>query len=154
MQYLNLLSRIRDAWILSTLCSYTAHHHIQTVKAFLPWMMTNDYGYIVQICSVCSFVSGSGLTDYCASKSASAMFAEGLRMELRVAKKNGVSVTCVSPSHIKDTAMFASVRPRLSWIFRSLKAKDVAECTVEAVQERQFLVVIPRLLYLFLFLKG
>ena len=126
----------------------------QTVKAFLPWMMENDYGYIVQICSICGFVPGSGLTDYCASKSAAVAFAETLRTELIAANKSGISVTCVCPSHIWNTAMFASVKPKLTWIMPSLRAVDVAERTVRAVQEKQFLVAIPRTFYLFLFLKG
>ena len=126
----------------------------QTVKAFLPWMMENDYGYIVQICSICGFVPGSGLTDYCASKSASIAFAETLRTELIATNKTGISVTCVCPSHISNTGMFASVKPKLSWIYPSLRAVDVAERTLRAVQEKQFLVAIPRMFYLFLFLKG
>ena len=117
-------------------------------------MMENNYGYIVQICSVCAFVTGAGLTDYCASKSAAVTFAETLRTELIAANKCGIGVTCVCPSHISNTGMFASVRPKLSWIFPSLRAEDVAKRTVRAVQEKQFLVAIPKNFYLFLFLKG
>ncbi len=117
-------------------------------------MMENDYGYIVQICSVCAFVGGAGLTDYCASKSAAVMFAETLRTELRAANKTGINVTCVCPSHIGDTRMFAGVKTRLQWLFRSLRAEDVADRTLRAVQDGQFLVAIPKLFYVFIFLKG
>lgn len=116
-------------------------------------MMENNYGYVVQICSVCAFVGLAGLSDYCASKSASVMFAETLRTELRASNKDGVSVTCVCPYHMKDTRMFAGAKPRLPWLFRSLKTDEVAERTLRAVTERQFLVAIPRMFYLSLFMK-
>ncbi len=127
---------------------------MQTVKAFLPWMMTNNYGYIAQICSVCAFVGGSGLSDYCASKSAAVMFAETLRTELRAANKSGINVTCVCPAHIGDTRMFAGVRTKLQWLLPSLKAEDVAERTLRAMWDGEFLVAMPRLFYLFIFMKG
>jgi len=127
---------------------------VQTVKAFLPWMMENNYGYIVQICSICAFVSSSGLTDYCASKSAAVTFAETLRTELKVANKDGISVTCVCPSHIGNTGMFTGLRVKFPRLFPSLKVEEVAERTLRATVEKQFMVAIPRNFNMFLFLKG
>ena len=79
---------------------------LQVVKAFLPWMIENDYGYIVSIASVVAFGGIPGLSAYSASKSAAYTFAEALRNELRAAKKTGITVTCVCPYHIR-TGMFS-----------------------------------------------
>ena len=81
---------------------------LQTVRAFLPWMLENNYGYIVSISSVMAFSGVAGLTDYCASKAAAFTFAEALRHELKAANKNGITVTCVCPYHM-STGMFAGV---------------------------------------------
>ena len=78
---------------------------LQVVKAFLPWMIKNDYGYIVSLASIMAFAGTPGLTDYAASKSAAYIFADALRSELRAANKMGITVTCVCPFHIK-TGMF------------------------------------------------
>lgn len=116
-------------------------------------MVENNYGCIVQICSVCAFVGLAGLSDYCASKSASLMFAETLRTELRASNKNGVNVTCVCPYHIKNSKMFSGAKPRLPWLFKGVDSEEVAERTLRAVVEKQFLVAIPRTFYLSIFMK-
>ncbi len=126
--------------------------HLQTVKAFLPWMLDNDYGYIVSISSIMAFGGVPGLTEYCASKAAAYTFAEALRQELLAKKKTGISVTCVCPYHI-NTGMFNGVRPTFPSITRTLNEEEVAERTVRGMAERQFLVIQPRLYYLLIFVK-
>ena len=116
-------------------------------------MMDNNYGYIVQISSVLSIMGVVGLSDYCASKSAALSFAEALRSELAAAKKSGISVTCVCPYHIANTTMFSSLRTRFPRLLPSLTAEDVADRVIRAVVEKQFFVVIPKILYLTVFLK-
>ena len=74
---------------------------LQTVKAFLPWMLDNNYGYIVSIASVMAFQGVPKLSDYSASKAAALSFAESLRYELRQEKKTGITVTCICPYHIR-----------------------------------------------------
>lgn len=125
---------------------------LQTVQAFLPWMLENNYGYIVSIASVMAFGGAVGLTDYCASKAAAVSFAETLRLELKAANKNGITVTCVCPYHM-STGMFAGVKTMLPFLLRTLKPEEVAERTLHGVADRQFLVVIPRIFYLLLLLK-
>lgn len=115
-------------------------------------MLTNDYGHIVQIASVCAFTGIVGLSDYCASKSASVSFAETLRLELHAQNKTGISVTCVCPYKI-DTGMFGGAKLRFPSLFPELRGEEVAERTLRAVAERQFMVVLPRLFYLTMFVK-
>ena len=116
-------------------------------------MMENNYGYIVSISSVVAFGGVPGLTDYSSSKAASLSFTETLRYELKAAKKNGITVTCVCPSHM-STKMFAGVKQNFPSILRTLKPEEVAEHTLWAVIDQQFLVVLPKIFYLFIVLKG
>ena len=123
------------------------------MKSFLPWMMENNYGYIVQISSVLSFVGVAGLADYCASKSASLTFSESLRAELISSDKTGITVTCVCPYHISNGGMFASLKTRFPRLLPSLRAEDVANRVIRAVRDKQFLVVTPRHFYFTSFFK-
>ena len=125
----------------------------QTVKAFLPWMMDNNYGYIVEISSVLAFTGVAGFADYCASKSAVVTFAESLRFELMGAGKTGITVSCVCPYHISDSVMFSSLKTRVSWLLPSLRMADVVDRVVRAVKEKQFLVITPRHFYFTNFYK-
>jgi len=116
-------------------------------------MMENNYGYIVSISSILAFGGVPGLTDYSSSKAAALSFTEALRYELKAAKKNGITVTCVCPSHM-STRMFVGVKQNFPSILRTLKPEEVAERTLWAVVDQQFLVVLPKILYLFIVLKG
>ena len=115
-------------------------------------MMENNYGYIVSISSVVAFGGVPGLTDYSSSKAAALSFAETLRHELKTAKKSGITVTCVCPYHM-STGMLPGVKANFPSILRTLKPEEVAERTLWAVIDRQFLVVLPKIFYLLIFLK-
>ena len=126
---------------------------MQTVKAFLPWMLENNYGYIVQVASVIAFEGVAKLSGYCASKAAARSLAETLRHELRGQKKTGVSVTCVCPYQL-DTSMFDRVKTTFPSLFPALRAEFVAERILQAMEERQFIVCTPRIMYLLIAVKG
>ncbi len=133
-------------------CNTYMYLHCQTVKAFLPWMLENDYGYIVSVSSILAFGGLAGLTDYCASKAAAYTFAESLRQELCAAKKTGISVTCICP-YLINTGMFNGVKVTFPSITRTLSTEEVADRTVRAVAEKQFVIILPRTMYTLLFLK-
>lgn len=122
------------------------------VKAFLPWMIENNYGYVVQITSFLGYIGVPKLSHYCASKAAAVSFSETLRQELRAQKKTGISVTCVCPSHM-DTTMFAGATTAFPSLFPPLKSDRVVDRILQAMEEKQFIVGIPRLTYLMVFLK-
>jgi all-trans-retinol dehydrogenase (NAD+) len=127
--------------------------HYWTVKAFLPWMVDNNYGYIVSIASVMAFQGVPKLSDYSASKAAALSFAESLRYELRQEKKTGITVTCICPYHIR-TELFKGVTTRFPSLMRTLTPEEVARRTVTAMADKQFIVVLPKIFYLAMFLKG
>ena len=69
-------------------------------KAFLPILMEQDFGHIVNISSVFGLVGGPRQHAYNASKFAVRGLTESLRHDLKLAKSN-VSCTCVHPGGIK-----------------------------------------------------
>ena len=83
----------------------------QTVKAFLPDMISGNRGHIVTMSSAGGLVGVSGLSDYGASKAAALGFHEAVRMELYALNKTGVHTTLVCPFFI-NTGMFAGVKTR------------------------------------------
>lgn len=116
-------------------------------------MIDNNYGYIVSIASVLAFQGVPKLSDYTASKAAALSFMESLRYELRQDKKTGITLTCVCPYHIR-TELFKGVTTRFPSLMRSLSPEEVAQRTLSAMADRQFVVILPRIFYLALFLKG
>jgi all-trans-retinol dehydrogenase (NAD+) len=84
---------------------------IQTVKSFLPDMMSRNHGHIVNIASSAGLVGVTGLADYCASKFAAVGFDESLRFELEAQGKDGIYTTVVCPFFI-NTGMFEGAKTR------------------------------------------
>ena len=125
----------------------------QTVRAFLPWMLETNYGYIVNVSSIAAFGGYPYSADYSGSKAAVLNFSETLRSELFATGRLGVNVTCVCPLFINT---------RMVWQSRALK-KDHSESTMEplyvakkiltAMTNKQFLLALPRMVYLASFLK-
>ena len=115
-------------------------------------MMKNNYGYIINIASVAAFVGSPKMWSYGASKSALLSFSETLRMELRRANKNGITVTAVCPWHI-STQMFEGFNTKLHSLLPSLKPEYVAKEVMKAASDRQFLVFLPKVVAPLLTLK-
>jgi all-trans-retinol dehydrogenase (NAD+) len=93
---------LSDEMIVKTF-SVNALAHYWTVRAFLPWMMDNNYGYVVNIASFAAYVGTPQSVAYAATKAAVRSFSDSLRYELVLAGKRGVTVTCVYPSMINTT---------------------------------------------------
>ena len=109
-------------------------------------MMNNNYGYVVSVSSIASFLPMPSSIGYGASKAAVSSFMETLRCELMLAGKNGVTVTCVCPSAI-DTPMLKELPAAASSAYM-LKPEYVAERILQAVAYKDHLVTIPRYLEL------
>ncbi len=115
-------------------------------------MIKENYGYIVQIASITGYMGIPKLSDYCASKAASISFSESLRSELRAERKTGITVTCVCP-FMMDTTMFTGAKTSLPSLFPPLRTTYVIERILQAIEEKQFIVMMPRMMYLLVFLK-
>ena len=129
---------------------------IQTIRAFLPSMLEKNHGYIVAMASAAAFISFPGLIDYSASKAALVSFMKTLQSEIVLTKKSGVTVTCVCPGKV-DTGF--GERFSLSGLSRESKNKRMmtveaaASRIIEAVTNREFVVIFPRGMTIITFLS-
>lgn len=126
--------------------------HFWTTKAFLPWMIENNYGYVISIASVLAFAGLNRVADYAASKAAIQSFTESLRHELIAAKKTGITVSCICPYHM-DTGMFEGLKTRFPRILAPLDPALVAERTLKVLVSKDSLVIIPNYFRILIILK-
>ncbi|KAF3910637.1 hypothetical protein ABW21_db0205004 [Orbilia brochopaga] len=76
--------------------------HFAMLHEFLPSMVANNHGHVVQIASMCSYLSICGLSDYCASKAGVLALHETLRQELRhLYKADKVRTSIVHPTWMR-----------------------------------------------------
>jgi all-trans-retinol dehydrogenase (NAD+) len=122
-----------------------------TCKAFLPVMLEQNSGHIVNISSAAGIIGVTGLADYSASKFAVVGFDESLRMELR-RLKSAVRTTVVCPFFI-DTGMFRGVQTRFPLLLPILKSDYAARRIVSAVLKNRRRLLLPPFIYLVYWLR-
>lgn len=127
--------------------------HFWTTKAFLPSMVEKNHGHIVTIASSAGFFGVPGLCDYCASKFGAVGFDESLNMELVALQKDGIHTTVVCPFFI-NTGMFDGVKSRFPMILPILDPNWATDKMVDAVLRNKAVLLLPRILYIFLFIKS
>jgi len=127
--------------------------HFWTTKSFLPKMIERQSGHIVTISSAAGVIAVNGLSDYCASKYGAVGFHESLGIELDTLGHKNVHNTLVCPYYI-NTGMFDGVKTRFPSVLPILDPEFVSEKIVNAILTNQKMVGIPRMMYLFFFLKG
>ena len=124
---------------------------VYCVKAFLPKMLEQRSGHIVNVASVAASFGIPGMASYCASKFAMLGFSEALYQEL---KGTGVGVTVVSPIMVR-TNFFNhksfSKMPRYS--ATSLSANTVAKAIVKASSSPRLEIVVPQFVRIAIWLK-
>jgi all-trans-retinol dehydrogenase (NAD+) len=108
--------------------------HFYTMRAFLPDMMAANQGHIVNVASIVSYMGIARIADYCASKAADRIFTEGVRHEIVVAGKDGVTVTTINPFMI-STGMFEGIKYNtlLEPLLPHLTERDVVECVGDSI---------------------
>lgn len=119
-------------------------------KSFLPNMINQNRGHIVNIASAAALMANPGMTVYASSKWAAVGWSESLRIEL-AQRKSAVRVTTVMPSYI-DTGMFEGVTPPLMvpW----LKPDGIVRSIIKAVQKNKTQVKRPFMVKLTPLLRG
>ena len=114
---------------------------VYCTKAFLPKMLEQKSGHIVNVASVAGSFGLPGIASYCASKFAMLGFSEALYHELR---GTGVGITVVSPITVRtnffDHPSFKSI-PRYSPI--SVSSKTVAKAVVRASSSPRLEIIVP-----------
>ena len=111
------------------------------IKKFLPIMLKQNSGHIVNVASVAASFGLPGIASYCASKFAMLGFSEGLKHELNGTK---VGITVVSPIMVRtnffDHPSFENM-PQYSPT--SLSSKTVAKAIVKAANSSRLEIIVP-----------
>lgn len=123
---------------------------MHTARAFLPAMIEQKSGHIVNISSAASLMANPGMSVYAASKWAVTGWSESLRLELESINKN-LRVTTVQPSYI-NTGMFAGVKAPL--LTPMLEPDDIAAAIIKCVQKNKVILRKPFMVKLTPLLKG
>lgn len=119
-------------------------------KAFLPAMIENGFGHIVNIASAAGLTPNPGMTVYAGSKWAAVGWSESLNLEM---EKNGypVKVLTVMPSYI-NTGMFEGVTAPL--LMPLLDPDKITDKILRAVEKNKDRLREPFMVKLTPFIKG
>lgn len=123
---------------------------MHTTRAFLPAMMEQDSGHIVNISSASSLMANPKMAVYAASKWAVTGWSESLRLEMQQLNTN-IMVTTVQPSYI-STGMFKGVRPPL--LTPILSPVRITDDIIRAIQQDKILLRQPFMVKLIPLLQG
>jgi len=114
--------------------------HFWTIKSFMPDMILNKKGHIVNVASLAGYSGSHKLVDYCSSKFAAVGIDDALKVELKVQGHDDyIKTTVVSPYYI-STGMFAGVQSKIIPI---LEPDFVAESAVRGIITNKPQVIVP-----------
>ena len=114
---------------------------IYCVKNFMPTMLKQKSGHIVNVASVAASFGLPGIASYCASKHAMLGFSEGLKHEL---KGTGVGITVVSPIMVRtDFFDHPSFEKMPKYSPTSLSSKTVAKAIIKAAKSKRLEIIVP-----------
>ena len=124
---------------------------IYCTKLFLPLMIKQKSGHIVNVASVAASFGLPGIASYCASKFAMLGFSEGLKHEL---SGTGVGITVVSPIMVKtDFFEHPSFAKMPKYSPTSLNPKTVAKAIVKAANSSRLEIITPSVVRVAVWLK-
>lgn len=114
---------------------------VYCIKNFLPAMLKEKSGHIVNVASVAASFGLPGIASYCASKFAMLGFSEGLKHEL---KDTGVGITVVSPIMVRtDFFDHPSFEKMPKYSPTSLSSKTVAKAILRAANSPRLEIIVP-----------
>lgn len=113
---------------------------VHLTKLFLKGMVENKSGYVMNVASLCAFLSTPMESIYCSSKAFVLHFSEALADELR---GTGVKVTCLCPgltrTEFRERARMPDCRAARR---KNMEADAVAEIALKALKKGK-LILIP-----------
>lgn len=127
-----------------------ANAYMHVTLEFLPDMIQNHSGHIVNIASAAGMLSNPGMSVYCASKWAVIGWSESMRIE-QDNEKTGVRVTTVTPSYI-NTGMFTGVTAPT--VLPIMRPEKLAAKVVRAIRTDRLFVRAPFMVKILPFTKG
>merc|ERR1719481_763062 len=114
--------------------------HFWTIKAFLPDMLDQKQGHLVNVASLAGHSGTNKLVDYCSSKFAAVGLDEALRVELFTqGHSEYIKTSCVCPYYI-STGMFSGV---YSKVIPILEPEYVADQVVDGTLSNKEVVLLP-----------
>ena len=118
----------------------TATMHLS--HAALRRMVPSDFGGIVNVASVSSFVRSPGTTSYSATKAWMAAFTEGLYLELRAVRSNVVvQALCPGFTYSEFHESMGGDQERSLGPSWWLTAEEVVEASLEGLRNRKLFVI-------------
>ncbi|KAM0326945.1 hypothetical protein ACHAQA_006065 [Verticillium albo-atrum] len=127
-----------------------------TTQAFLPAMIKENKGHILNMGSVTAYMALPSMVDYCASKAAALTFHEGLNCELKTKHKaDGVITTLLQPGWVRTPMSPQNADDIERTQGKMLRPEEVAEAALEYIWSRRGgQVILPGKLGFFSTLKG
>ncbi len=126
------------------------HALMHIARFFLPQMIEDKGGHIVNISSAAGMLANPKMSVYAASKWAVLGWSESLRLELEQHHPY-IDVTTVTPSYI-STGMFAGVKTH--WMVPIIEPEKAAKKIVRGIEKKKILIRMPWSVYLLPILKG
>ncbi|MFH2006440.1 MAG: SDR family oxidoreductase [bacterium] len=122
-----------------------------TMKAFLPRMLEQNSGHIINVSSASGFIGVPRMPAYVASKWAVIGLTDSIRLEVRAMKKDGVGFTLFCPSYV-DTGMFEGAKAPL--LTPMLKPHTAVNIAYKGFHDGKYLITAPWMVGLTPALKG
>lgn len=123
---------------------------VYCTKTFLPKMLEQKSGHIVNVASVAASFGIPGMTGYCASKFAMLGFSESLYHEL---KGSGVGITVVSPIMVRTNFFNHNSFNKMPRYTTALSANAVAKAVVKAASSPRLEIVVPQFVRIAIWFK-
>ena len=123
---------------------------VYCTKAFLPKMLENKSGHIVNVASVAASFGIPAMASYCASKFAMLGFSESLYHELR---GTGVGITVVSPIMVRTNFFNHNSFGKMPRYTIALSANTVAKAVVRASSSPRLEIVVPQIIRIAIWMK-
>lgn len=115
---------------------------LRLTHAALQNMVSNDFGGIINVASVSSFVRSPGTTSYSATKAWMSAFTEGLYLELSGIRSNvTVQALCPGFTYSEFQTAMGVERYRLAGPSWWLTAEEVVEASIEGLRRRKLFVI-------------
>ena len=104
-------------------------------------MVARDFGGIINVASISSFLRSPGTTSYSATKAWMSAFTEGLYLELREARSQvAVQALCPGFTYSEFHEAMGMARPKVQpWLW--LTAEEVVEASLDGLRRRKPIVI-------------
>jgi len=111
---------------------------VNGTRAFLPQLMANDRGVIVNVSSIFGLIGTPNHADYCASKFAVRGFTEALMVEL---SESNISVHLLHPGGINTNIAQQDYSKALSKHFLTTSPDDIANYLIKSIKKGKLRIV-------------